>query len=133
MQIVHGRAGRPVEQRGATFTGVVWGDPVLPSTDGTTVNSVTFTPGARTYWHHHERGQLLVVTAGSGWVCPHGEEPQPITVGDVVWVPPGERHWHGAGRDSIMTHLATSLGTTTWLEEVAEAEYAAIDAGGAVK
>ena len=59
-----------------------------------------------------ERGQILVVTAGTGWVCTHGESPQPLTVGDVVWVPPGERHWHGAGPDTIMTHLATSLGTS---------------------
>lgn len=124
MKIVHGRAeGAVTEARGATFTGTVWGDPVLPTTDGTTINSVTFTPGARTYWHHHERGQILVVTAGTGWVCTRGEAPQPLTVGDVVWVPPGERHWHGAGPDSIMTHLATSLGTTTWLDEVSADEY----------
>ena len=65
MKIVHGRAdGAVTEARGATFTGTVWGDPVLPTTDGTTINSVTFTPGARTFWHHHERGQILVVTAG---------------------------------------------------------------------
>lgn len=124
MRIVHGRAdGAVTEARSATFTGTVWGDPVLPTTDGTTINSVTFTPGARTYWHHHDRGQILVVTAGTGWVCTHGENPQPLTVGDVVWVPPGERHWHGAGPDTIMTHLATSLGTTTWLAEVSEDEY----------
>ena len=84
---------------------------------------MTFTPGARTFWHHHERGQILVVTAGTGWVCTHGETPQPLTVGDVVWVPPDERHWHGAGPGSIMTHLAVSLGTTTWLDEVSEDEY----------
>jgi quercetin dioxygenase-like cupin family protein len=126
VQIVHGRAaGAAVEQRGETFTGVVWGDPVLPATDGTTVNSVTFTPGARTFWHHHERGQLLVVTAGTGWVCAHGADPQPLTVGDLVWTSPGERHWHGAGRDTIMTHLAVSLGTTTWLDEVTAQEYGA--------
>ncbi|MEJ2888822.1 cupin domain-containing protein [Actinomycetospora aeridis] len=124
MKIVHGRAdGAVTEARTATFTGTVWGDPVLPTTDGTTINSVTFTPGARTFWHHHERGQVLVVTAGTGWVCTHGETPEPLTVGDVVWVPPGERHWHGAGPGSIMTHLATSLGTTTWLDEVSEDEY----------
>jgi quercetin dioxygenase-like cupin family protein len=124
VQIVHGRAaGATAQARSGTFTGTVYGDPVLPSTDGTTVNSVTFTPGARTYWHHHERGQLLVVTAGSGWVCAHGEAPQPLTVGDLVWTAPGERHWHGAGPGSILTHLAVSLGTTTWLDEVSQAEY----------
>lgn len=124
MQIVHGRAdGARTQQRGETFTGVVWGDPVLPTTDGNTVNSVTFTPGARTYWHHHERGQLLVVTAGTGWVCTHGQTPQRLAVGDVVWVPPGERHWHGAGPGTVLTHLAISLGRTTWLDEVVDADY----------
>jgi quercetin dioxygenase-like cupin family protein len=124
VKIVHGSAdGAVTEARGTTFTGTVWGDPVLPTTDGTTINSVTFTPGARTFWHHHERGQILLVTAGTGWVCTHGESPQPLTVGDVVWVPPGERHWHGAGAGTIMTHLATSLGVTTWLDEVSEDEY----------
>jgi quercetin dioxygenase-like cupin family protein len=124
VKIVHGSADDAVtEARGTTFTGTVWGDPVLPTTDGTTINSVTFTPGARTFWHHHERGQILLVTAGTGWVCTHGESPQPLTVGDVVWVPPGERHWHGAGAGTIMTHLATSLGVTTWLDEVSEDEY----------
>lgn len=124
MKIVHGRAdGAVTEARGTTFTGTVWGDPVLPTTDGTTINSVTFTPGARTFWHHHERGQILVVTAGTGWVCTHGESPHLLTVGDVVWVPPGEQHWHGAGPGTIMTHLATSLGVTTWLDEVSEDEY----------
>ena len=132
MHIVHGRAaGTSTQRRSDTFTGEVWGDPLLPTTDGTTVNSVTFTPTAHTFWHSHERGQLLVVTAGSGWVCTHGQRPQAITAGDLVWVPPGERHWHGADPGTIMTHLSVSLGTTAWLDEVAEAEYAAIAAGEA--
>ena len=127
MQIVRGRAPEttPTQSRTETFTGTVWGDPVLPTTDGNTINSVTFTPGARTYWHHHTHGQILVVTAGRGWVCPHGEPPQVIRAGDVVWVPPGERHWHGGTTDTIMTHLAVSLGPTVWLDEVGEDEYRA--------
>jgi quercetin dioxygenase-like cupin family protein len=124
VKIVHARAdGATAEARSATFTGTVWGDPVLATTDGTTINSVTFTPGARTFWHHHEGGQILHVTAGTGWVCTHGEAPQPLRAGDVVWVPPGEQHWHGAGPGSIMTHLAVSLGTTTWRREVSADEY----------
>lgn len=126
MHIIHGRAqGAATQQRGDTFTGVVWGDPILPSTDGTTLNSVTFTPGARTFWHYHEHGQLLLVTGGAGWVCTHGEAPQPLAAGDVVWVPPGERHWHGAGPNTVMAHHAVSLGATTWLHEVSAKEYAA--------
>ena len=123
MIVVRGRgAGGVSEKRGATFSGEVWADPVISGVDGLTIATIFFTPGARTFWHHHERGQILVVTAGTGWVCTHGETPQPLTVGDVVWVPPGEQHWHGAGPDSIMTHLATSLGTT-WLHEVSADEY----------
>ena len=68
-------------------------------------------------------GQILVVTAGRGWVCSQGEEPQVIRAGDVVWVPPGERHWHGGTADTVMTHLAVSLGPTVWLDEVAEDDY----------
>lgn len=125
MQIVHGRQGAPTQRRGETFTGTVWADPVLPSTDGTMVNSVTFTPGARTFWHTHERGQLLVVTAGTGWVCVDGEEPQELRVGDLVWAAPGERHWHGAGGETLMTHLAVSLGEATWFGEVTAEEFGA--------
>lgn len=134
MQIIRGRAleTTPTQSRSETFTGTVWGDPVLPTTaEGNTVNSVTFTPGARTYWHHHTRGQLLVVTAGRGWVCAHGEHPQVIRAGDVVWVPPGEQHWHGGTVDTIMTHLAVSLGPTVWLDEVSEDEYRAAPAAAA--
>lgn len=126
MQIVRGRAPQstPTQARTETFTGTVWGDPVLPTTEeGNTINSVTFTPGARTYWHEHSGGQILVVTAGLGWVCPFGEKPELIRAGDVVWVPPGERHWHGGTTDTVMTHLAISIGRTRWLDEVSENDY----------
>lgn len=115
MKIVHGRPdGASTEERGATFDGTVWADPVLPTTDGVTINSIYFTPGAHTHWHRHERGQILQVTAGSGWVCSEGGAPQRLQAGDVVWVPPGERHWHGASTGSAMAHLAISLGATQW-------------------
>ncbi|WP_213451886.1 cupin domain-containing protein [Rhizomonospora bruguierae] len=118
MKIVHGRAeGIPSEQR-ATVTGEAWFDPVLPATDGTTIATVFFAPGARTYWHRHENGQVLQVLAGRGLICTDGEQPRTISAGDTVWVPPGERHWHGAATDSFMTHTAISLGTTHWAEEV---------------
>lgn len=128
MQIVRGRtpASTPTQERGATFTGTVWGDPVLPTTEeGNTINSVTFTPGARTYWHRHTGGQILVVTAGLGWVCPLGEKAQLIRAGDVVWVPPGEQHWHGGTAGTVLTHLAISIGPTTWLDEVSDEDYRA--------
>ncbi|MET7399120.1 cupin domain-containing protein [Dactylosporangium sp. NPDC005572] len=121
MRIVPGRAERiPSEQRSATVTGEAWFDPVLPATDATTITTVFFAPGARTFWHHHEHGQILQVLAGRGLICTAGEQPQVIRAGDTVWVPPGERHWHGAAPDSFMTHTAISLGTTHWAEEVAD-------------
>lgn len=124
MIIVPGRAaGKATEKRGATFTGEVWADSVLPATDDVTINTVCFQPGGRTFWHHHERGQILHVLAGGGLICTEGERPRRLRPGDVVWVPPGERHWHGAGPESVLIHLAISLGTTTWAHEVPEADY----------
>jgi quercetin dioxygenase-like cupin family protein len=108
-----------------TIVGEVWSDPVLPGTDGVTINTVFFTPGARTNWHSHERGQVLQVTAGAGWVCAQGETPQPLAVGDVVWTPAGEVHWHGAGADSFLLHTSTSLGTTAWGDPVSDQDYEA--------
>lgn len=125
MKVFPGRsAGLPSEQRGPTFTGTVWADPVMPATDGVSVNNVFFTPGARTHWHAHGQGQVLQVTAGQGWICVAGGEPQPIRAGDTVWIGPNERHWHGAAADSYMIHTATSLGATGWQEAVSDADYA---------
>ena len=124
MKVFRGRAGGAVsEQRSATFSGVVWADSIMPTTDKVTIANVFFSPGARTFWHTHEQGQILQVTSGSGFVCVDGGEPQAIRTGDVVWIPANERHWHGARRDSYMVHTATSLGKTMWEEEVAEAVY----------
>ncbi|TCW17618.1 quercetin dioxygenase-like cupin family protein [Raoultella sp. BIGb0138] len=124
MRIFHGReANLPSEKRGATFTGEVWADVVMPATDGITINNVFFTPGARTFWHTHEQGQILQVIAGKGWICVAGESAQPIRAGDTVWIPAGERHWHGAAQDSYMQHTATSLGKTGWQDEVTHDQY----------
>ncbi len=126
MQVFHGRTeGAPSELRSSTFTGTVWADPVMPVTSNVMVNNVFFAPGARTHWHSHEQGQLLHVTAGSGWICLAGNAPQPIRTGDVVWIDANERHWHGAAVDSYLVHMATSLGKTLWQEPVSEQDYAA--------
>jgi len=131
MKVFRGRAGLPSEKRSATFSGVVWADPVMPTTDKVTINSVSFAPGGRTFWHTHEQGQILQVTSGNGFVCLDGGEPQAIRSGDVVWIGAGERHWHGASGDSYMVHTATSLGVTSWQEEVAEEVYrGAVGPGG---
>jgi quercetin dioxygenase-like cupin family protein len=124
MRIIHGRPeGVGTEQRGATFTGTVWADPVLPATDGVSLNNVFFTPGARTFWHSHENGQILRVASGSGLICPRDGEIEELNAGDTVWAPPGEVHWHGATPTTAMLHLAISLGEATWLAEVSEADY----------
>jgi len=126
MIVMPGRQGQAeTEKRTATFSGDVWADPVLPGVDGVTIGTIFFAPCARTFWHHHERGQILLVTAGEGVVCPFGEAPQRVRAGDVIWVPPGEQHWHGATPASSMSHIAISLGATVWAEELPEAEYLA--------
>jgi quercetin dioxygenase-like cupin family protein len=101
----------------------VWGDNVLKATDGALVNNVFFEPRARTHWHRHERGQLLVVSAGSGHVRSRDGSGEAIRAGDIVWIPPGEEHWHGADSDSYLLHMAVSLGETEWLDPVSDEDY----------
>lgn len=89
--------------------------------------SVTFEPGARTAWHRHPLGQTLVVTTGTGWVQREGGPKQDIRAGDIVWTPPGAKHWHGATDSAAMTHVAISETTegsqVTWMEQVSEQDY----------
>jgi quercetin dioxygenase-like cupin family protein len=126
MQIIHARAeATTTAQPSETFTGSVFMDTVLEATDGARVNTVTFAPGARTHWHTHERGQLLIVAAGAGLIQLRGEGAQPIRTGDSVWISPDEEHWHGGGPDSLLVHIAVSLGETRWLSAVSDADYAA--------
>ena len=124
MDVIRGRADDgTVEQRTSTFTGTVWGDPLLKSPDGVVMNTVYFAPGGRTYWHRHEGGQMLHIASGAGWVAPREGEAASVRAGDVVWAPPGEEHWHGAGEDTLLVHTAVSLGETEWLDEVTAEEY----------
>lgn len=118
----HDRSGT-AGKTGSRFTGEVHNYLTMGATDGVTVNTVTFTPGARTYWHNHAEGQILEVIAGRGLVQSDGEPAYVISAGDTVWVPPGESHWHGACPDSFMTHTAISLGPTSWADEVPETDY----------
>src|SRR5258707_4391400 len=89
------------------FTGAVRIDPLFePHNPGRVFGaSVTFEPGARTAWHTHPLGQTLIVTAGCGWAQREGGPIEEIRPGDVVWVPPGEKHWHGAAPTTGMTHI----------------------------
>jgi quercetin dioxygenase-like cupin family protein len=120
-------AGAPSVQRGETFTGTVWSDPVL-RTDGVIVNSVFFAPGVRTNWHIHEHGQLLVVTHGSGLVEVRDGDVSRVGPGDVVHFAPGELHWHGATSESYLLHIAISLGRSEWLEPVSDDQLAQAEA-----
>lgn len=125
MIISRGRADgtAPTQRRTETFDGTVWADPVLPTTDGVTLNQVFFPPRSRTHWHRHEHGQILVVTIGAGHIQSRGGPVEDLRAGDTVWIPPGETHWHGAGAATFLSHLAISLGTTEWLDPVTDGLY----------
>lgn len=118
----------PVGKTGSQFTGAVHPYLTMQGTDGVTINTVCFTPGARTFWHSHENGQILQVVAGRGLVQAEGGPCHDLRAGDTVWSPPGERHWHGAARGSFLTHVAISLGTTHWGEELPDELYQAVAA-----
>jgi quercetin dioxygenase-like cupin family protein len=126
-----GRAGAPSEERGPTFTGRVWADPVLPAEDGIMVVNVFFEPGARTHWHTHGVAQVLHVVAGEGRLQSRDGASRKLEAGDVAHIPAGEEHWHGATAGSYMLHLAVSVGGTEWLDAVSDGEYASASAPGA--
>ena len=111
------------------FTGKVRIDPLNQATEPARVGCayVTFEPGARTAWHSHPLGQTLVVTAGSGRVQRWGGPVEGIYPGDVVWIPPGEKHWHGAAPTTAMTHLAIHEYlngiAADWMEHVSDEQY----------
>jgi len=125
MKINPGRvAGMPSTQRDETFTGSVWSEPLLRDVPGVVINTVFFPPRVRTDWHRHEHGQILIVTHGCGLALNEDGAGGAIKSGDVVWFDPGERHWHGGGPDTWVTHIAISLGTTDWENSVTDDEYA---------
>lgn len=116
------------------FTGTVWMDPVVeaPAPARVQMVRVSFEPGARTAWHTHPLGQTLYVLSGVGLVQTEKEEPRMIRPGDVVWIAPGERHWHGASPTIGMVHLAVQEmadgSAVTWLEPVSDTQYSAVPA-----
>ncbi len=113
------------------FTGSVLIEPLIQASAPARVAaaSVTFEPGARTAWHTHPLGQTLIVTAGCGWAQREGGPVEEIRPGDVVWFPPGEKHWHGAMATTSMTHIAVQEAldgkTVDWLEKVSDEQYRA--------
>lgn len=125
------RSGAQPSGRGPDeyFTGTVRIDPLFEAPAPARVRgaSVTFEPGARTAWHIHPLGQTLIVTAGRGRAQRAGGAIEEIRPGDVVWIPPNEKHWHGAGRTTPLTHLAIQEAlegkAVEWLEQVSDEEY----------
>jgi quercetin dioxygenase-like cupin family protein len=129
MQITRSGERQPTAGPAEYFTGAATitplFDPQGPSQVGAA--SVAFEPGARTAWHTHPLGQRLIVTSGTGWTQVEGGPVEEIRAGDVVWCPQNARHWHGATRDSGMTHIAvqeTLNGSpVTWMEHVTDEQY----------
>ena len=126
------RAGSQPSGKGPAeyFTGSVRIDPLFtaPAPARVVAAAVTFEPGARTAWHTHPLGQTLVVTAGVGSAQRWGGPVEEIRAGDVVWFPPGEKHWHGAAPTTAVTHTAIQEAldgkTVEWLEHVSDEQYA---------
>ena len=127
------RAGSQPSQKGPAsyFTGNVRLDPLNTAPEPSRVScaSVTFEPGARTAWHTHPLGQTLIVIAGCGLAQRWGGPIREIRPGDVVWIPPGEKHWHGARSTTAMTHIAIQEQldgkTADWMEKVTDEQYQA--------
>jgi quercetin dioxygenase-like cupin family protein len=117
----------------ATFTGGVYVTPVhgLQPPSRLTVGLVRFTPGARSFWHHHALGQTLICTEGHGFVATRDGTVIKLRAGESVWTPPGEHHWHGATEGTVMCHYAMTerpedgSEATAWLEAVTEEQYRA--------
>jgi quercetin dioxygenase-like cupin family protein len=113
----------------AWFTGTVRVDPMFQVGDPLRLRGgrVTFEPGGRTMWHTHPLGQTLIVTSGLGWVQCVGGPIEEIRPGDVVWFPPGEKHWHGASPTTAMTHIAITESlngkNVEWMEKVSDEQY----------
>ena len=111
-----------------TFSGTAYVAPVFPPLMGdVSAGEVTFLPGARSAWHTHPAGQMLIVTSGAGWVQERGQEKQVMRAGDVVWCPPDVEHWHGATDTTSVTHFALQQGVNgsavVWGDLVTDEDY----------
>jgi quercetin dioxygenase-like cupin family protein len=119
------------KQSPVNFKGDVRRDPLFQTKAPSRIvgTSVTFEPGSRTAWHTHPLGQVLIITAGCGWVQAWAGPKQVVHPGDVVWFEPGEKHWHGATAANAMTHIAIvehlDGNAADWMEHVTDDEYGA--------
>ncbi len=133
---IHPSGSRPSRRGSAEyFTGVVWQDSIVEAPAPARVRAllVSFEPGARTFWHSHPLGQTLYIVSGAGRVQSWGSPLREVHAGDVVWIPPQEKHWHGAGPATTMVHIAMQESldgkTVDWLETVTEEQYKAVASG----
>lgn len=125
------KAGSRPSQKGPAqwFTGAVRLDMLNSPPEPARASSalVTFEPGARSNWHTHPIGQTLIVVSGCGWTQCEGEEKVKIRAGDVIWCPPGHKHWHGATATTAMAHIAVTEAldgrSADWLEPVTDEQY----------
>lgn len=131
MQITRCGAHSSVTGPAGYFTGTVRIDAPFAGEEPARIGgaTVTFEPGARTAWHTHPLGQTLLVTAGRGWVQRDGGPVEEIRSGDMVWIAPGEKHWHGATATTAMTHIAIAEkqngSPVDWMEKVTDEQYQA--------
>lgn len=112
-----------------SFSGTVWQDPIIEAPEPARIRGarVSFEPGARTAWHTHPLGQTLHVISGLGRIQKWGGPINEISAGDTIWIPPGEKHWHGAAPDAAMVHFAFQEkldgAYVKWLEHVTDQQY----------
>ncbi len=131
---IHGISDRPSRKGPADyFTGTVWLDPIIEAPARVRALRVSFEPGARTAWHTHPLGQTLHVLSGIGRVQAADGPVREIRPGDTVWIPPGEKHWHGGAPGHGMVHLAFQEALdgkhVEWMEHVTDAEYGVAPTG----
>jgi quercetin dioxygenase-like cupin family protein len=129
---IHLAGSRPTRRAPSEhFTGTVWQDPIIQAEAPARIVAarVTFEPGARTNWHTHPLGQTLYVLSGIGRFQTKGGPVHEIRPGDVIWIPPNEKHWHGGSPTNGMTHIALQESLegnySNWMEPVTDAEYSA--------
>ncbi len=134
MEISRNGARPSVEGPSENFTGSVRIDPLFGAVEPTRASAalVTFEPGARSAWHTHPLGQKLIVTSGVGRTQVEGGPVEEIRPGDVIWCPPGVKHWHGASSTTAMSHIAVQEAengsVVSWMEQVTEDQYRAAPA-----
>jgi len=129
IEITRSGSQPPSKGKPESFTGSVQIEPLFPARDPsrTTGGKVTFEPAARSAWHTHPLGQTLIVTDGTGWIQQWGGPIEEIRKGDVIWIPPRVKHWHGATPNTAMTHIAIQEQlngkAVEWMEKVTDEQY----------